>query len=342
MWGFLIRRITTAFLVIVGVAVVVFFVIRVLPGDGAALRAGPYASADRVEQIRKDYGLDKSLFSQFCAYIKDLLHGRLGTSMRTGKNVTGELFERLPASLELAFYSVLLASIIGLPLGAIAAIKRGKATDQMVRFFAVIGSSMALFWLGILLIYLFFYILGWSPGPVGRMSVGQKLPPSTTGFITIDALIHGQFAALGEAIKYLALPVITLSFVLSAPIIKITRIAVLNTLNMEHIRTAKSIGVSSIDLIWRDVFRNAAIPIVTTIGIVFGYMLGGNVIVEFLFAWPGVGRYAYTAIQNSDIDAIQGFVLLVGIIYVLMNVVIDFIYMFIDPRVRLGNDQESK
>lgn len=341
MWGFLARRIATAFAIIVGVAVVVFFVIRVLPGDGAALRAGPYASAERVAQIRKDYGLDKSLFSQFVTYANDLLHGKLGTSMRTGESVTSELFIRLPASLELAFYSVLLACIFGLPLGALAAIKKGKLTDQLIRFFAVLGSSMALFWLGILLIYLFFYKLGWAPGPVGRVSVGQTLPESITGFITIDALVHGQFTVLGEAIKYLALPVITLSFVLSAPIIKITRIAVLNTLNMEHIRTARSIGVPLISLIWSDVFRNAAIPIVTTIGIVFGYMLGGNVIVEFLFSWPGVGRYAYVAIQNSDIDAIQGFVLLVGIIYVLMNVVIDCVYIVIDPRVRLGSNKDS-
>jgi peptide/nickel transport system permease protein len=340
MWGFLARRVATALLVTIGVVVLVFLVVRVLPGDGAALRAGPYASAERIEQIRRDYGLDHSLLQQFLSYLNDLAHGKFGVSMRTGENVTKELFERLPASLELAFYSVTLASLFGLPLGAIAAINRGKFMDQLIRVFSVIGSSMALFWLGILLIYLFFYKLGWAPGPVGRMPIGQALPESETGFLTIDAVLNRRFDVLGEALKYLALPVITLAFVLSAPIIKITRIAVLNTLNMEHIRTAKSIGVSSVHLIWRDVFRNAAIPIVTTIGIVFGYMLGGNVIIEFLFSWPGVGRYAYVAIQNSDIDAIQGFVLLIGFLYVLMNLVIDFIYMLIDPRVRLGNERE--
>jgi len=339
MWGFLLRRIATASLVIVGVAVVVFLVIRVLPGDGAALRAGPYASAERIEQIRNDYGLNKSLFEQFLSYVSDLSHGKLGISMRTGSSVTGELLERLPASLEVSFYSIVLAIVIGLPMGAIAAINRGKLIDQLVRIFAVIGSSMALFWLGILLIYLFFYKFGWAPGPVGRLSVGQAFPESKTGIVTIDAILSGQFFILSEALKYLALPVLTLGFVLSAPIIKITRIAVLNTLDMEHVRTARSIGLSSINLFWRDVFRNAAIPITTTIGIVFGYILGGNVIVEFLFSWPGVGRYAYVAIQNNDIDAIQGFVLLVGILYVIMNLVIDFVYMLIDPRVRLGSKQ---
>jgi len=341
MWGYLLRRLFTAGLVIVGVVVVVFFVIRVLPGDGAALRAGPYATPERVLQIRADYGLDKPLTGQFVSYVQDLVQGRLGTSMRTGENVTGELLERLPASLELAFYSVLLACIIGLPLGALAAMKRGGIIDQLVRLFAVIGSSMALFWLGILMIYLFFYILGWFPGPVGRLSVGEVAPETITGFITFDAILQRQFGVAVEAFRYLALPVVTLAFVLAAPIIKITRIAVLNTLNMEHVRTAHSIGVPPIGLLWRDVLRNAAIPVVTTIGIVFGYMLGGNVIVEFLFAWPGVGRYAYTAIQNSDIDAIQGFVIVVGIIYVVMNLVIDVIYGWLDPRVRLGNSEND-
>jgi peptide/nickel transport system permease protein len=206
----------------------------------------------------------------------------------------------------------------------------------LVRVFAVLGSSMALFWLGLLLIYFFFFRLGWFPGPVDRLAIGTSAPDQVTGFFTIDALLAGKPDLALEAVKYLALPVITLAFVLSAPIVKMVRQSMIHTLDSNYVRTAKAVGVSRREVLFRDAFRNAALPVVTTIGIVFGYMIGGNIIVEFLFSWPGIGRYAYDAIQTNDMEALQGFVIMVGILYVGLNVVVDLVYSWIDPRIRLG------
>ncbi|MEX0666974.1 MAG: ABC transporter permease, partial [Acidimicrobiia bacterium] len=189
---------------------------------------------------------------------------------------------------------------------------------------------------GLLLIYFFFYRLRWFPGPIDRLSVGTPAPDRITGFYTIDAALRGRFDVMIEAFRYLVLPVATLSFVLAAPILKMVRSSMLHTLNSDHVRTAKAMGVPWRSVLFRDGFRNALLPVVTAIGIVFGYMLGGNIIVEFLFAWPGVGRYAYNAIQVSDLEALQGFVILVGVLYVLLNVAIDLLYAWIDPRIRLG------
>lgn len=329
------RRLVMSVGALFGIVVVVFLVVRILPGDGAVLRAGPYASASRIAQIRKEFGLDKSLLSQFQTYMVNVLHGNLGTSIRTQAPVTTELMSRLAASLEMALASVLLASLVGIPMGMWAAARRGKWVDHIVRIFAVIGSSMALFWLGLLMIYLFFYRLGWAPGPVGRLNIGTNPPTSITGLFTVDAALQGQWAILTDALRHLALPVITLGLVLSAPIIKMVRSAMIESLDSDYVRTARSVGVRGYEILWRDGFRNALIPVTTTMGIVFGYMLGGNIIIEFLFNWPGIGRYAFTAAQNNDIDALQGFVIVVGVLYIILNILIDLIYVWVDPRIRI-------
>lgn len=315
---------------------IVFFIVRVLPGDAAAVRAGPYASEEKLEQIREQYGLSDPIHEQFVSYMGNVVRGDLGTSIRTEGSVTAELLNRLPASLELAFYSVLVASLIGIPFGIVAAAHQGSWVDKVARVFAVLGSSMALFWLGLLLIFFFFYVLRWFPGPIDRLAVTTTPPDAVTGFYTVDALLAGRLDVMVEAFRYLALPVITLGFVLAAPILKMVRAAMIDTLASDHVRTARAMGVPWRQVLLKDAFRNALLPVTTAIGIVFGYMLGGNIIVEFLFAWPGVGRYAYTAIQNNDLEALQGFVVAVGILYVGLNVLIDLLYAWIDPRIRLG------
>lgn len=336
MWRYLGRRLLVSVGTILGIIVVVFLIVRVLPGDAALLRAGPYASEARVEQIRQQYGLADPVAHQFVRYLGGAVRGDLGTSIRTGGSVTSELLHRLPASLELAFYSVLLASVIGIPFGIVAAARQGTWVDKSARVFAVLGSSMALFWLGLLLIFFFFYVFRWFPGPIDRLAVTTVPPPAITSFYTVDAALTGRFGVMWEAFSYLALPVITLGFVLAAPILKMVRAAMIDTLASDHVRTAKAMGIPWRQILLRDGFRNAMLPVATAVGIVFGYMLGGNIIVEFLFAWPGVGRYAYTAIQNNDIEALQGFVILVGVLYVALNVAIDLLYAWIDPRIRLG------
>lgn len=336
MSSYIARRLLTSVVTVAGIVVVVFVVVRILPGDGAVLRAGPYASEERIQQVREQFGLDEPLTTQFATYVGNVLQGDLGTSIRTGQPVTEELLDRLSASIELALYSVIVATLVGIPLGILAAARRGRVADWFVRVLAVIGSSMALFWLGLVVIYVFFYRLGWLPGPIGRLGGGVQPPPSITGLYTVDALLAGQWATFRNAISHLVLPVATLAFILSAPIMKIVRAAMIDTLDSDHVRTARSLGVPPRQVLFRDGFRNALIPVVTTLGIVFGYMLGGNIIVEFLFSWPGIGRYAFTATQGNDIDALQGFVILVGVLYVMLNVLIDLLYARIDPRIRLA------
>lgn len=336
MWRYLTRRVAISLLTIAGIIVVVFFIVRVIPGDGAALRAGPYASKERIEAIAERYGLRDPLGEQFVDYISSIATGHLGISIRTNQPVEEELFARLPASLELAVYAVLVATLVGVPLGILAAAKQGTFVDGAVRIFAVLGSSMALFWLGLLLIYFLFFRLRWFPGPIDRLAVGTEAPTTITGFYTIDALLGGQPALALEAFRYLALPVITLAFVLAAPILKMVRQSMIDTLDQDHVRTAMVMGVPRRRVLFTDGFRNALLPIVTAIGIVFGYMLGGNIIVEFLFSWPGIGRYAYAALQNNDLDALQGFVIVIGVLYVTLNVIIDVVYAWINPRIRLG------
>ena len=336
MWRYLGKRLLISVVTVVGIVFIVFFIVRVLPGDAAIARAGPYANEEKVAQIRDKYGFADPILVQFSDYVTGVFTGDFGTSIRTDGDVFDELMDRLPASLELAFYSVLLAMLIGIPLGILAAARRGTWIDGSARVFAIFGSSMALFWLGLLLIYFLFFRLGWFPGPIDRLAIGTEAPQTITGFYTVDAALRGDLGLMFEAFRYLALPVITLGFVLAAPILKMVRASMIDALDSEHVRTARAIGVPGRSILFRDGFRNALLPVITAIGIVFGYMLGGNIIVEFLFAWPGIGRYAYSAIQVNDLEALQGFVIVVGVLYVILNVVIDVSYAWIDPRIRLG------
>lgn len=338
---FLTRRAATTALTLLGIVVVVFFVVRVLPGDAAVLRAGPYADAERLAQVRQQYGLDRPLYEQFLSYLGGVVRGDLGTSTVSSGSVTSELLVRLPASLELGLYAVFFACLIGIPMGVLAASRQGGWLDRLVRVGVITGSSMALFWLGLLLIYFFFYRLGWFPAPIDRLPVGVKPPPHLTGLFTVDALVTGRPGLAWTAARSLMLPVLTLTVVLVAPVMKIVRQSMIETLRSDYVRTARAMGVAEREVLMRDGLRNAMLPVITAIGIVFGYMLGGNIIVETLFAWPGIGRYAYQAIQNNDLEALQGFVIMVGVMYVLLNVIIDICYGLIDPRIRMGAKASS-
>ncbi len=334
------RAVTTAF-TLLGIVVVVFFVVRVLPGDAAVVRAGPYADAERLAQVREQYGLDRPLYEQFLSYLGGVVRGDLGTSTVSNQSVTSELMLRLMPSLELGLYAVLLACLIGIPMGVLAASRQGGWVDRLTRIGVITGSSMALFWLGLLLIYFGFYRLGWFPAPIDRLPVGVQPPPHLTGLYTVDALLTGKPGVAWTAARSLMLPVLTLTVVLVAPVMKMVRQSMIETLRSDYVRTARAMGVPERKVLLKDGLRNAMLPVITAIGIVFGYMLGGNIIVETLFAWPGIGRYAYQSIQNNDLEALQGFVILVGVMYVLLNVVIDLCYALIDPRIRMGAKASS-
>jgi len=334
--GYILRRLALAAVTLVGVVVAVFIMTHLLPSDPAALRAGPLASEELIAQYRREMGLDQPLYVQFADYARDLLRGDLGNSWRTEQPVRDELGQRLPATLELAATALAFALLIGLSLGILSAVYFGKWIDHAARVFATLGASLALFWLALVGVQVFYYNLRWAPPPLGRLTVGLPEPPAVTGLFTLDGLLAGDRAVFADAVGHLWLPALTLAFVVSAPLIKMVRAAMLQALSSDFVRTARAIGLSSRQVVLVDALRNAFIPVLTTVGIVFGYLMAGNVIIERVFSWPGIGYYAWNALITNDFNAVQGFVLLIAVVYVLLNLFIDLAYGVIDPRIRIG------
>jgi peptide/nickel transport system permease protein len=297
---FLARRLVLALITLVGVIVAVFLLTHVLPSNPAALRAGPLASEELIAQLEREMGLDQPLWVQFASYARLLARGDLGQSWRTEQPVLTELLQRLPATVELAATAFLLALVFGLGVGVLAAVFYGTWLDQVARLFATLGASLALFWLALVNVQVFYYTLRWAPSPLGRLTVGGAEPPTLTGLLTLDSLLARDWATLGDALAHLWLPAVTLAFVVSAPIIKITRGAMLEALRADFVRTARAIGVPAHQVVLTDALRNAFIPVLTTLGIVFGYLIAGNVIIERVFAWPGIGQYAWNAMLTND------------------------------------------
>ncbi|HAL62675.1 MAG TPA: peptide ABC transporter permease [Chloroflexi bacterium] len=330
------RRLFLAAVTLFGVIVAVFILTRILPGNPAAVRLGPYAKPELLAALEHEMGLDQPLPVQFYNYVAKLARGEMGKSWRTGQPVRKDLTQRLPATLELALAATLMAVVVGHILGVLGAIKQNSLLDQIIRGIAILGASTALFWLALVFIYFFYFRLGWAAAPLDRLDVGIQPPTRITGIYVVDSLLTGNLASLRSSLGHLLLPAVTLAFVVSAPITKIVRAAMLDVLNSDFIRTAHTIGVPYREILFRDALRNALIPILTTIGIVFGYLMAGSVLVEQIFAWPGLGSYAWMALVNKDFEAIQGFVLLIAALYVMLNLAIDLLYSLIDPRIRLG------
>ena len=320
---------------LIGVIIVTFLLTRALPGDPAAYFAGPAATKDAIEQVRKQLGLDKPLVLQFGDYVGDLAKGNLGTSLTTGQPVLTELRNRLPASAELTLFGLILSMAIAIPLGILAAVKQGSWIDHTCRVVATAGVSLPVFFTGLLLVYFFYFKLGWSPAPLGRLDVFSSPPPPITGFYLIDSLLTGQLETFRAALSQLLLPGMTLCIFSLAPIARMTRASMLAVLASEFVRTARASGLDSRTVIITYAFRNAMLPVVTTLGMVFSFLLGANVLVEKVFAWPGIGSYAIEALISSDFAPVQGFVLTMAILYVALNLIIDILYGGIDPRVRL-------
>lgn len=330
-----IARLLQALPVLFGVVVITFLLTRALPGDPAVYFAGPAADAKSIAEIRKSLGLDKSLPQQFLIYLGDLAEGDLGQSLSTGQPVLSDLLSRLPASLELTFAALLLSTAIALPLGILAALNPGTLIDHACRLLVTMGVSLPTFFTGLALIFFFYYLAGWAPSPIGRLDFAYLPPDQITGFYTIDALLAGDLETAWAAASQLALPAITLALFTLAPIARMTRAAMLQALSSEYIRTARAAGLSSRKVIGAYALRNAILPVITTLGMVFSFTLGANVLVEKVFAWPGIGSYAVEALVVSDYAAVQGFVLSMAILFVLLNLLVDITYTLIDPRVRL-------
>ncbi len=320
---------------LIGVIVITFILTRALPGDPAAYFAGAAATPEAVEQVRKALGLDRPLIEQFFRYVGDLAQGNLGLSLTTGQPVAQEILTRLPASLELVLAALLLACAIALPLGVLAAVRQGSWIDHLCRLITTMGVSLPVFFTGLLLSYVFYFLLGWAPSPLGRLDPMHSPPPALTGFYLIDALVARDLVAWWSSLKQMILPTLTMAIFVLAPIARMTRASMLAVLSSDFIRTARASGLSAFTVLGRYALRNALLPVVTTLGMVFGFMLGSSVIIEKVFSWPGVGSYAIDALTLSDYAPVQGFVLAMGVLFVLLNLLIDLAYTVIDPRVSL-------
>ncbi|MET3891345.1 ABC-type dipeptide/oligopeptide/nickel transport system permease component [Bosea sp. OAE506] len=329
------QRLMTTIPSVIGVIIVTFLLTRVLPGDTAAYFAGPAASPEAIIEIRSKLGLDQPLPVQFVSYVTALVKGDLGMSLTTGQPVTADLAARLPASAELTLAGLLLAMAVALPLGVLAAVRQGSWIDHLCRIVATAGVSLPVFFTGLLLVYVFYFILGWAPAPLGRLDVFASEPARITGLYLVDSLLARDGETFRAALAQIALPAITLAIFSLAPITRMTRASMLAVLGADFVRTARASGLSSRKVIGTYAFRNAMLPVVTTLGMVFSFLLGANVLVEKVFAWPGVGSYAVEALIASDYAPIQGFVLTMAILYVALNLMIDVLYGVIDPRVRL-------
>jgi peptide/nickel transport system permease protein len=328
-------RLAAALPALVAVVVVTFLLMRAMPGDPAVYFAGLSATREAIEQVRQKLGLDRSLPEQFILYVRDLARGDLGHSVTTGQTVAFEIATRLPASLELTLFALVLALAVALPLGVAAATRPGSWVDHLARVLTTAGVSLPTFFTGLLLIYVFYYVLGWAPAPLGRLDSVWAPPPRVSGLFTLDSLLAGDAALLGACLKQLVLPAVTMALFVMAPIARMTRASMLGALGSDFIRTARASGLTRGTVLYRYAFRNAMLPVVTTLGMVFSFMLGANVLVEKVFAWPGIGSYALDALVASDYAPVQGFVLTMASLYVLLNLLIDVLYGLIDPRVRI-------
>ena len=326
------QRILGAIPSVIGVVIVTFLLTRALPGDPAAFFAGPAATSEAIAEVRATLGLDKPLPEQFFLYLGDLVQGDLGTSLTTGQTVVYDLMTRLPASLELTLAGLVFAIALALPLGILAATKPNSWIDHGVRVLATAGVSLPTFFTGLFLIYVFYYQLGVVPAPLGRLDILYSAPSQVTGLYLIDSLLAGNLELFWAAASQLFLPAVTLGLFALAPLARVTRAAMLGMLSSDFIRTARANGLPPRQVLFGYAFRNALLPVITTLGVVFSFLLGANILVEKVFAWPGIGSYAVEALVASDYAPIQGFILTMALLYVVLNLLIDLLYVVIDPR----------
>ncbi len=333
----ILRRLFQSIPSIIGIVIISFLLTRALPGDPAVYFAGAMADKESIEQVRVSLGLDKGIVEQFFIYVQNLFHGNLGMSLNTGIPVLQELTTRLPASLELTFLGLSFALIIAIPLGILSATKPGTWIDHLTRVLVTMGVSLPTFFTGLFLIYIFYYLLGVAPSPIGRLDILYLSPPHVTGFYTIDSLLANDMETFWASVRQLMLPAITLGIFALAPIARMTRASMLNALSSDFIRTARANGLPRSKILITYALRNSLLSILTTLGMVFSFLLGANVLVEKVFSWPGIGSFAIEALVASDYAAVQGFVLTMALLFVVVNLTIDIILTLIDPRVSIDN-----
>jgi peptide/nickel transport system permease protein len=318
--------------VLLGVSIIVFFMVRAIPGDPAQVLLGQTATQEQVQQLREQMGLDNPIIVQYGLFLRDAATGDLGDSIVTGRPVTIELLARFPATLELTAFAMLLAVLVGVPVGVISAVKQYSILDKIASVFALAGISMPIFWLAMVLVVIFAVNLELLPFP-GRLSSGVSIR-AFTGLVLVDSLLTGNFAGFWDGLKHLILPAAALGTIPMAIIMRMTRSSMLEVMGEDYVRTARAKGVVPWRVIFKHALRNAMLPTVTVIGLQVGLLMGGAIITERIFSWPGVGQIAYESVYRRDYAMIQGVVLYGAALFVLVNLLVDILYAVLDPRVR--------
>jgi len=310
----------------------VFFMVRAIPGDPAQIMLGQQATQEQVQQIRENMGLDKPIFVQYGLFLKDALRGDLGDSIVTGRPVTTELLTRLPATLELTAFAMLIAILVGIPVGVISAVRQYSLLDKTTSVLALTGISMPIFWLAMILVVIFGVNLELLPFP-GRLDPTTGIT-AITGLVLVDSLLTLNFAGFWDGLLHLIMPALALATIPMAVIMRMTRSSMLEVMNEDYVRTARAKGVVPWRVVFKHALRNAMLPTITVIGLQTGLLMGGAIITETIFSWPGIGLYTYNSISSRDYASIQGVVLYAALLFVLVNLLVDILYAILDPRVR--------
>jgi peptide/nickel transport system permease protein len=333
--NYAVRRILLMILVLFGVTIVTFAVTHVVPADPVLALVGDHAPESLVLQVRHEFGLDKPLPVQYVVYIDNLLHGNLGISIADQQPVSKDLAQYLPATVELSTAAIVVAIFVGLPIGVISALFRNRWQDQVARIFALGGVALPVFFSALVLLAIFYVKLGWLPGP-GQLGTYTPPPPRVTGMVVVDSLFSGDWAALKDSLLHLVLPAVVLGWNSAAIITRMTRSSLLEVLGHDYVRTARAKGLHERRVILAHALRNALIPTVTVIGLAYGGLLQGAVLTETIFSWPGIGRYATLSVTNVDVPAVMGVTLVAALVYSAVNLIVDLLYAYLDPRIRFS------
>ncbi len=326
------RRLISVIFVLIGLSIITFTLSHIVPADPARLIAGPRASKATVDMIRHEYGLDRPLYDQYLSYVKGVVTLDFGTSLSTLRPVGGDLGRYLPATIELALTAIVVAIIVGIPLGILSAVRPNSLIDYVGRVISVASLAIPVFWLALMLQFAFFARLGWLPDGQ-RLPVGVDPPRAITHLYMIDSLLTGNFSLFVIVVKHLALPAFVLSFGTLPVITRMVRAGMLEVMGLDYIRTARAKGLRDRTTVLKHALKNALLPVITVIGMQIGVLFSGDILVEIIFSWPGIGRYAISGITNFDYNVIMAVTLIIGFVYVIMNTAVDILYLFLDPRI---------
>jgi peptide/nickel transport system permease protein len=330
------RRIVVIIPTLLGASLLMFVLTMLIPGDPALMRLGNFATAEQLQSLREEMGLMKPPYERYVIYLSGLLRGDMGRSWRTGNLVLDDLRARFPMSLELGFCSMLFAIAIGIPVGVWGAASKDSLVDYSGKLYGILGVAMPLFWGGLVLVYVFYFKLGIAPPPTGRINMLVSPPTHITGSYLLDSLLTGNLEALRSSAAHLVLPVITLAFVTGASMARMTYTSMRKVLASPFILVSHAYGLSPRAIVYKFALKNALMPVVTLIGLQVGFLIGGVVLVEVVFSLPGIGRYAVESLLVNDFAPVQGFVLLVLVVYLLVNLCVDLLYGVLNPQVRYG------